>query len=548
MEFAYNIFLLFGGIALFLFGINFMSQSLYEALGDNLRDILEKLTSSPGKALILGIVVTALMQSSGAVMVMVTGFVAAQIMTLSRGIFVMLGAAIGTTITAQIIAFDIASWAPAILFVGLVLYQFVKNRKCKKIGAVVLGFGMLFMGIYLMGEAVDKMSLNVLMQTFLHKFNNPLLEALFGFVLTFVIQSSSASVGILQVLMTGSSSSDFQLASVVYMIIGMNIGAVAPVVIASLSGNRSGKRSALSAVMTKILGAIIFTIIMLIFPKSVGLIAKISADPARQIANFHLIFNIVGTVILIPFVSFIAKLIMKLVPDKAEDSLYSKSLLYIGKGQDKASSVMIAQSRQEIFRFSDLVKDNYHNAMQAFFTQDVDLAELVQEREETIDFLNKEIYQYLLNLSGKFLPENDYSIIGRMFNVLTDLERIGDHADNIAEYTIAAKRENATVSKTAWEELKLMGNKSVRIVDDAIEVFKNHNLQLFKSVQEQEDVIDDLKVQLENNHIDRMHHATCNPRGGILFIDIIVDYERVADHALNIAEVLFDAQTTDKIE
>lgn len=542
MEYAYHVFLLLGGIALFLYGINFMSQSLYEALGDDLRTILEKLTTKPLHAVLLGVGVTALIQSSGATMVMVTGFVAAQLMSLSQGMYVMMGATIGTTITAQIIAFSIEPWAPLILFIGAVMYLFVKKRAVKRAGAVILGFGALFMGIYLMGEAIDRMSLGRIVKVFLDNFSNPVLALLFGFAITFIIQSSSASIGILQVLLAGASA-DFRLGSVVYIIMGMNIGAVSPVILASLAGNKAGKRTAASAVVIRLLSTAMFIILLNIWPGCTDVIARISpGEASRQIANFHLIFNIAGAIIIFFAVKPLAKILMKKMPDDPDDTKYSKKLLYIGKGQDKAPAVMVAQCRQEIFRFAELVEENYRRSMAAFFRQDVALAEEVKRREATINYLNRSIYDYLLNLHGKLLPSRDLEALAKMFNVLIDLERIGDHADNISEYTIISVEHHASVSLDAWEELKDMGWKSVDIVEDAVKAYKEHDLSLVGKVQLEEDIIDGLKFKLENAHIDRMRSQTCDPRGGTLFIDVIVDFERVADHALNIAESILSVR------
>lgn len=547
MEYTYHVFLLLGGIGLFLYGINFMSKSLYEALGDNLRDILEKLTTKPLNAFLLGVGVTALIQSSGATMVMVSGFVAAQLMTLNRGLLVIIGAAIGTTVTAQIIAFDIAPISPLIVFAGLILFQFINDRKIKRIGAVVLGFGLLFMGIYIMGEAIDRMSLGVLVKAFIDNFSNPVLAFIFGFIFTFIIQSSSASVGILQVMLASTALTDFNLSSVVFIIIGMNVGAVSPVVISSLSGNRAGRRAAIAAVAAKLVMSITFILLMLVWPGVIDLIANISGNVTRQIANFHLIFNVIGALISLPFVNLITNTIMKKLPDDPSESLYSRKLLYIGKGQEQTASVRIAQARQEIFRFADMVRDNYNKSIEAFFNADVDKAEQVKEHERTINYINREIYTYLLNLHGQLLPQNDYETLGRMFNILTDLERIGDHADNFADYAIIAVEHDATMSQTALEEITTMSQKTVEIVDSAIEAYKKRDFELMAKVQILEDVVDDLKDKLESNHIERMHKQACDPRGGTLFIDMISDFERVADHALNIAETLLGNDAPVKI-
>ena len=544
----YNGFLLLGGIALFLYGINYMSQSLYEALGDNLRNVLEKLTTTPLHAVLLGAGVTALIQSSGATMVMVTGFVAAQLMTLSRGIDVMLGAAIGTTVTAQIIAFDISRWAPFILFVGVILLNFIKNRDAKKIGAVITGFGLLFMGIYAMSDAIAKMNLGALVQSFLDETSNPVLGFLFGVVFTLIIQSSSASVGILQVLLAATAASDFSLWSVVYIIIGMNVGAVAPPLLASLSGNRAGKRAAAAATFNKLQGAVIFFILLAVWPGCISLIAQSSAaSVSRQIANFHLIFNLVTNLILIPFADRTAALMMRIMPDNPEDTFYAHKLLYIGKGQDRQPSIMVAQCRQEIYRFADLVLENYRAGNKAFFDKDLDLADEVKDHELTINYLHNEIYQYMLHLHGRLLPESDLENLGRMFNIMTDLERIGDYADNLADYTIAFARHKADLSDAGWSELKTMREKCERIVENAIIAYKARDLELVKKVQREEDEIDDLTELFENNHIDRMRTQTCDPRGGTILIDMLIDYERVGDHSLNIAETLLGASAPVKM-
>jgi phosphate:Na+ symporter len=277
------------------------------------------------------------------------------------------------------------------------------------------------------------------------------------------------------------------------------------------------------------------------------MIAGMNYAVSRQIANFHLVFNLAANIVLLPFAGRIAKLMFRFMPDNPEDSFYARKLLYIGKGQDTTPAIMVAQCRQEIFRFADIVRDNYNNANIAFFTGNIELAEKVKERELTINYLNNEIYQYLLRLHGKFLPEGDLETLARMFNILTDLERIGDHADNLADDTISFVTHHAAMSDDAWNEIKDMGDRTVHIVGDAITAYKNRDYELLKSVQREEDEIDAMKERFENNHIDRMRRQACDPRGGTLFVDMIIDYERVGDHSLNIAETLLGAAAPVKI-
>ncbi|MBQ2219046.1 MAG: Na/Pi cotransporter family protein, partial [Firmicutes bacterium] len=408
MEQAYNVFLLLGGIGLFLFGISYMGKGLEQAAGDNLRVWLEKLTTSPLKAVLVGALATAAIQSSGATMVMAVGFVNAQMMTLSQALYVMLGASIGTTITAQIIALDIDPWAPLILFIGILLTQFIKNRTAKKAGAIILGFGILFVGINLMGDAVKAMELGGLVASFLHNVHNPVLSLLFGAAFTLVIQSSSASVGILQVIVASSLGASMGLEEVVYMIMGMNVGAVAPLVLSALSGNRLSKRAATSQTAIKLLSAISFSILMLIFPAIIAFVKNLSPnDVSRQVANFHTIYNSVSAVLMFPLIKPVAKLAEKLMPDSAEDEFYSRKLLYCSNDVSKSPAIMITQAHKEIMRFADICRANLHTALESFFDRDEDKAEAVIEREKTINFLNHEINSYLVSLYGKGLHESD---------------------------------------------------------------------------------------------------------------------------------------------
>ena len=537
MEQAYNVFLLLGGIGLFLFGISYMGKGLEQAAGDNLRVWLEKLTTSPLKAVLVGALATAAIQSSGATMVMAVGFVNAQMMTLSQALYIMLGASIGTTITAQIIALDIDPWAPLILFIGLLLTQFIKNRTAKKIGAIVLGFGILFVGINLMGDAVKAMELGGMVASFLHNVHNPVLSLLFGAVFTLVIQSSSASVGILQVIVASSLGASMGLEEVVYMIMGMNVGAVAPLVLSALSGNRLSKRAAASQTAIKILSALSFSILMLIFPAIIAFVKNLSpSDVSRQVANFHTIYNSVSAVLMFPLIKPVAKLAEKLMPDSAEDEFYSRKLLYCSNDVSKSPSIMITQAHKEIMRFADICRANLHTALESFFDRDEDKAEAVIEREKTINFLNHEINSYLVSLYGKGLHESDVSRVSTMLSVASDLERIGDLAENIAEYTQIAASNKAKFSPAALDDLGEMAEKVEYMVDLSMKCYDKEDRELLAEARAVEEQVDAMQEEKTENHIERLKAEICDPRGGVVYTDMVSDLERISDHATNIAE------------
>ena len=537
MEQAYNVFLLLGGIGLFLFGISYMGKGLEQAAGDNLRVWLEKLTTSPLKAVLVGALATAAIQSSGATMVMAVGFVNAEMMTLSQALYIMLGASIGTTITAQIIALDIDPWAPLILFLGIVLTQFIKNRTAKKAGNIVLGFGILFVGINLMGDAVKAMELGGLVGNFLHNVHNPVLSLLFGALFTLVIQSSSAAVGILQVIVASSLGATMGLEEVVYMIMGMNVGAVAPLVISSLSGNRLTKRAAAAQTAVKLLSAITFSILMLLIPAIVSLVKGLSPnDVSRQVANFHTIYNSVSAVLMFPLIKPVAKIAEKVMPDAPGDELFSRKLLYVTNDLSKSPAIMITQARAELMRFADVCRANLHTALESFFERDEDKAELVIEREKTINFLNHEINSYLVSLYRKGLPENDVSRISTMLSVTSDLERIGDLAENIAEYTQASASNRAKFSEDALHDLGDMAERVEYMVDLSMKAYDQEDRSLLSEARDVEDSVDAMQEEKTENHIERLKANICDPRGGVIYTDMVSDLERISDHAMNIAE------------
>ncbi len=537
MDQIYNVFLLLGGIGLFLFGINFMTAALEKAAGENLRNVLQSLTNSGVKAVIVGALVTALIQSSGATMVMAAGFVNAQLMTLAQALYVMLGATIGTTITAQIIAFDIAPFAPLILFVGMVLYLFIKRRKVQRIGAIVLGFGVLFTGIFVMGEAVQAMQLGGIVEDFLNEVSNPLLSFLFGFAFAFLIQSSSAAVGILQVIVATTMASGFELSSVVYIVLGMNLGALAPLILSSFGGNKASRRVTVTQVISRLMSIVIFVLAVLIFPGLIRFIAGLSpAVPARQIANLHLIFNLLGSIVMLPLVKPLADFSMRLMPDDPDDEYESKKLIYVTNDLRKGHIAMVAQAKMELIRFGTLCINNLNMAIDSFFDKEKSYTEKVIERENTLNYLNHELNAYLVKVYAEDLSLKDHEAISLMFNVLSDFERIADHAENITEYEIEITDNKVHLSENGIADLRKMAKSSAEAVNTALRCFVHKDMSLYYETERLEQLCDDLNDECVNNHIERLKQGICEPRGGVIYTDMINDLERCADHAMNIAE------------
>lgn len=544
MAYTYHVFLLCGSIGLFLFGIDYMGESLKRAAGDNIRNILQKFTKNSGSAFLVGALMTAFIQSSGATMVMTMGFVGAQLMALSQSLYVMLGASIGTTITAQIIAFDIAPFAPLILFVGLVMSKFINNKLSKKIGDIILGFGMLFMGIYLMSSAIESLQLGNLVMDFLSTFSNPVLSFLFGIVLTLIIQSSSASVGILQSVLASTFGAAFSLNSVIYMIIGMNVGAVAPLVISSIGANKASRRATVAEIMAKLVAAAGFIILICIFPALIRFIASLSPDSiSRQVANLHLFFNLIGAVLVFPLIKPIERLAMKIMPDDVSDEFYAQKLIYVNNNMNKSPSVVLPQAHKEVMRFADICVENFKLSIDSFSSLNDEKCDKILITENTINFLNHELHVFLISLYKYKLSEDDHTEIGGMLEAISNFERIADHAENIAEYVRILNSSKATLSEEAWKDISKMCEETVGMIELSIKIFDTKDSTLLGQAYENEERVDRLQDELIDNHIERLSRQMCDPQGAVIYTDLVSDLERCSDHALNIAETILGNNT-----
>ncbi len=524
---------LLGGLGLFLFGMNFMSQGLQKAAGARLRSILEAMTKNKIVAVLFGALFTAIIQSSGATTVMVVSFVNAGIMTLAQSVGIIFGANIGTTITSQLVAFNLTGVAPFILFVGAVLIMFGKKPMVKKIGEVILGFGALFMGISMMKDSMTDLRDYQVVLDVLSSMDNPLLGILFGTVITVVVQSSSVTVSILLLM---ASQGLMDLSVCFYVILGCNIGSCTPAVLASLDAKKEAKRAALIHVMFNVFGMVIIGILMAFGMKYFeDFILHISgSDVGRCVANADSLFKIFQTIIFLPLsVQFVA-LTRRMIPGEDQEQK-EYQLLYIGKQNIFSPSTAVVETTQEIERMGSMARENLQLAMEAFFDRNEEKIAKVYETEKQIDFLSHEITDYLVKINQLQLPVVDAKRIGGLFHVVSDIERIGDHAENIVDAAVKSGEESLDFTKKGQKEIQEMHQKTMVILEKSMEMFTTMDKKNLPDILELENNIDYMERQLQQNHVKRMAKGKCSPMAGILFTDLTTGLERVADHATNIA-------------
>lgn len=535
-----EVFNLLGGVGLFLFGMTIMSSGLKNAAGEQMRVILEHATKNRIIAVIVGIAVTMVIQSSSATDMMVIGFVNSNLMSLTQAIGVIMGANIGTTITAQITAFNLSAYAPIILFLGTVMYLFIKKNLVKHIGEVILGFGMLFLGISIMKEAIIPLSQSAAFIEFLSTLSNPLLAVLFGVVFTAIVQSSSSSIVIFQAFAVQGLIT-YDLA--VYLVIGAAIGSVTPNILASLTTNRNGKRTALLNLLFNLFRAGFLLILISLFPQITDAIQSLSPnDIGRSIANTHTIFSITAVLVELPFINHIVALSEKIIPIRGEETrqLEGRKLIYMQSGHEAMPSVAISQARKEIYRMGQISRDNLARSVDCFFNLDDALATEVEEVEDTVNFLEHSITEGLIRLHSLDLSDRDLQRVSMMMRVVSDIERLSDHAENIVEYAHQVKYEHAILTQEALEELREMSVLSLKSIDLCLEIFANDQFDLIPQAEAIENRVDDLEKEYVTKHIARLMAHKCDPLGGIVFTDMASDLERCSDHAINIACALSD--------
>lgn len=529
---------LLGGLALFLYGMQMMSGGLEAAAGNRMKAVLEKLTSNRIKGVLVGAVITAVIQSSSATTVMVVGFVNSGLMSLTQAIWIIMGANIGTTITGQLIALDISAIAPFIAFAGVVFVVFTKNEKLHHIGEIIAGLGVLFIGMDMMGNAMEPLQQSESFRQIMTQFENPFFGILAGAVFTAIIQSSSASVGILQAL---AGSGMIGLSGAVYVLFGQNIGTCITAVLASIGTKINAKRTTLIHLMFNMFGTIVFTMICMFTPFVSLMEALVPNNPVAQIANVHTIFNIVTTLLLLPAGTCLGKIAEKLLPEKQSEEEEKMQLLYLSAIDYRRGhlvgqlSVSISGLLKETGRMQKMVRENVEAAFDEVLKENGNSFEKIKEREEYIDYLNAEISGYIGKVMVMEMSERDSTIVNSCFSILGNLERIGDHAMNVAGYATDLRKRGLEFSAFAKTEMLKMKEISLQAVDNiAAEEGMLFNRMLEKAAK-LEQRIDDMNEEYRENQVNRMKEGQCNPQAGILFSEMLMDFERIGDHTLNIA-------------
>ena len=536
-------FLLLGGVGLFLYGMTIMSSGLQSAAGDKVRTILEHVTSNKLMAVALGIGVTVLVQSSSATDMMVIGFVNSGLMHLTEAVAVIMGANIGTTITAQITAFDLTAFAPVLLFAGVIMFLFVKKPKIKYIGMIILGFGMLFVGVGLIKDAIKPLSESAWFKAFLSTLSNPALAILFGVGFTALLQSSSSSTVIFQAFVI-QGILDYKTA--VYLIIGAAIGSVTPNLLAGLTTNRDGKRTALLNLIFNLIRAALLVTLINVFPQILDFIQSLSPnDVGRQIANTHTIFAICAVFIILPFSKYIVKFAERIIPELPEEARLKegKKLMYlVDSSKSMLPSVLIRQAVLECTRMGNMALENLQKSIECFFDEDSaeKKIEEVEATESIIDYLCHEITDRLIELRSLDLSESDSFRASKLMIIASNFERISDHAENIIEYKEKLIKQNEHISGSGRQDLIDLANATVKTVEMSIDIFSNEKFSILEAAEANEERVDELHEKFTQNHVERLMKGQCDPTAGIVFTDMSTDLERCSDNAINVATALVD--------
>ena len=531
-----------GGLGLFLFGMQMMGNGLQKAAGKRLERIIEILTSNKFIGVLVGIFVTGIIQSSSATTVMVVGFVNAGVMKLTQAVGVIMGANVGTTITGQLISFKLEHYAPLAVGIGMIFYMTSKKDNVKQIAEIFIGLGILFIGMEFLKDALKPLrgiqAFNDLMVSF---GDHPSLGVLIGFLLTLTVQSSSASIGMLIAL---ASQGALPLAAAMPILYGDNIGTCTTALISSIGASRNAKRAAIIHLIFNLIGTLLF---VFVFTKPImGLVQSWNpGDVARQIANTHTIFNISNVLIQLPFSFLLIKIVMWLVPEKEDEKLKSKekSTKYIDKRLLGTPSIALSNSIRETLHMGNIVKKSYKMSLDSFFELDKSKVMETFKVEKEINKLEKEITDFLVELSNCDISDYDRKIIDGLFNSVNDIERIGDHADNIAELSLAAIENKLLFSKKGKEELNVMYEMAMKGFEYALESIKTGKTDKVVKVIELEEKVDQLEKKARQGHINRLNHNECSSESGIIFLDIISNIERISDLSANIAKFVLEIST-----
>lgn len=539
---------LLGGLALFLYGMQMMSTGLEAVAGNRMKVILEKLTSNRFVGVLVGTLITAVIQSSSATTVMVVGFVNSGMMTLKQAVWIIMGANIGTTITGQLIALDAGAVAPVIAFVGVVGIVFLKNEKVRHVGEIIAGLGILFIGMEMMGTAMEPLAESERFVSLLTKFENPILGILAGTVFTALIQSSSASVGILQAL---AGSGAVALKSAAFVLFGQNIGTCITALLASVGTSRNAKRTTIIHIMFNVIGTIIFTALCLTTPLIPWVEGWTPGNAPAQIANLHTMFNIVTTLLLLPVGTWLTKLAAAILKEKGEPETDGMRVLYLLDikhiSTEKLGAYLICGEgiKKELMRMIEMAKANVYEAFEIFTSSKREGYEVIENREEYVDFLNREISKYITSAVCCESTTAGSRIFNALFTITSNVERISDHAVNIAGYSHIIAKKDISFSKQAKKELSEMQDTCEKVFELLLEKPEDV-IGWHEKVACMEQKIDDMTSRYRDNMYGRIQVGECSDESSILFSEMLTDFERIGDHALNISNEMLKIAMVEK--
>ena len=530
----YSLFRVLGGLGLFFLGMKYMGEGLELAAGNKLRTLLEKITSNKFLGMLVGLVVTAVIQSSSATDAMVVGFTNAGLMELAQTVGILFGAKIGTCVTSVLLSFDIKSIVPLFIFLGVIVMMFVKKNNYKYYGQILAGFGILFFGMDMMSSALKSLNETGLIDNILSSVNNPFIGILLGTAVTAVIQSSSASVGILMAL---GAAGAINVDQAIFIVFGMNLGATMPAFLSAAGAKRNAKQVAVLNMLITLSGVIILTPITMLLPISDIIEHFIPGSVAAQISAAHIFFNVAMTVILLPFSGLLVKLTQKILPYHEDPEKDKMAVEFIDNRILTTPPMAVLQCEKEVARMSRLVQKNYNRAMIAFFERDKDSIEKVLDREKVIDYLSKEITDYIVKINALDVEAHDHQVVAAMYSAIQDLERIGDHAENIVEYARSVIDQNLKFSDTALREMRDISDKCRSLMELSFAMFnaQGGSPELIEHIIKIEDSVDDCKDDYKQNHIQRMDAGICDAVSGTTFLNMLIDIERIGDHAINVA-------------
>ena len=533
MEIAFGV---IGGLGLFLYGINVMSSGLQKVAGDKLRSIIGLLTTNKYVAVLVGAVVTAIIQSSSASTVMVVGFLNAGIMQIEQAVGVIMGANIGTTITAHIIAFNINKYAPLIIGISVGVWIFTKKQKIKQIAEAFIGFGILFIGMSFMADALKPLQEYEEFRNILLSFGKtPLLGVLAGFVITVIVQSSSASTGILLAL---AMEELITIESGLPILFGINMGTTTTTLLSSIGANLSAKRAALFHFLFNFIGTIIFiTLFRTLTLKVISYLIPINV--AKQVALAHTIFNLITTIILLPFSNLLIKVANRTIPGMEEEFFGIK---YIDNRILETPSIAVVSAIKETLHMGNIAKESVQNALEGYMENDSKKIEDSYKLEGVIDEIEREMAEYLVKLSSTNISSENRRITNELFSTINDIERVGDHAENIAE--LAQQKIDNKISFTgeALGEIKEMGDLTLEAYTKALDAMATLNMDTAREVLDIENKVDAMEKEFRYNHIDRLNCKECMAESAVIFLDAISNLERITDHSANIALMVLDRE------